>query len=486
MTNEKKRAQLYERENEIEKSERPLFHVTPPVGWMNDPNGFSFYDGKIHLFYQYYPYGTEWGPMHWGHQVTEDMIKWRQLPVALAPDTKYDSEGCFSGTAFEHDGRHMLIYTSVMNNPEGLGVLQNQSIAYGDGVEYTKIDNNPVVTGDMLPDNLSRADFRDPKVWFSDGNYYMLAGTVDENKKGQVVLFISNDMHNWRFNSILAGNTGELGGVWECPDFFELCGRHVLVVSPIEMQAECDEFHNGSNSIYFLGEFDKKTGGFLGDRPISLDYGTDFYAPQTTILPDGRRILIAWMQSWHTLWIPEGQKWQGMMTIPREITIKNNRLIQNPVREISKYYRNTVVLENEEISGQRTFNGVDGRRTDITVVIKGNKYREFVIKLAADDKYNTKFVYNAEKNEIEMDRTFSGFHRDVVCYRRVKVRESRDGYIKLRFILDRNSVELFINDGVMTMSTVIYTSPDIGGIVFYCDGTAYVDIEKHDIDISQE
>ncbi len=149
----------YETQNEIDKNERPLFHVTPPVGWMNDPNGFSVYNGKVHLFYQYHPYSTEWGPMHWGHQVSDDLIRWEQLPVAIAPDTIYDAEGCFSGTAIEKDGEHVLIYTSVMKNPNGDGVLQNQSIAVGDGVTYKKIQNNPVVTGDMLPEGLSRADF---------------------------------------------------------------------------------------------------------------------------------------------------------------------------------------------------------------------------------------------------------------------------------------------------------------------------------------
>ena len=168
----------YETQNEIDKNERPLFHVTPPVGWMNDPNGFSVYNGKVHLFYQYHPYSTEWGPMHWGHQVSDDLIRWEQLPVAIAPDTIYDAEGCFSGTAIEKDGEHVLIYTSVMKNPDGDGVLQNQSIAVGDGVTYKKIQNNPVVTGDMLPEGLSRADFRDPKAWLEDGRYYMAAGCV--------------------------------------------------------------------------------------------------------------------------------------------------------------------------------------------------------------------------------------------------------------------------------------------------------------------
>ena len=486
----------YETQNEIDKNERPLFHVTPPVGWMNDPNGFSVYNGKVHLFYQYHPYSTEWGPMHWGHQVSDDLIRWEQLPVAIAPDTIYDAEGCFSGTAIEKDGEHVLIYTSVMKNPDGDGVLQNQSIAVGDGVTYKKIQNNPVVTGDMLPEGLSRADFRDPKAWFEDGRYYMAAGCVDQDNKGLVVLLSSADMESWTFESILARNEGDLGGVWECPDFFKLDDHHVLLVSPTGMKAEGYEFHNGNNSIYFVGEFDKGEKKFDGGEPLSLDYGTDFYAPQTTLLPDGRRIMIAWMQSWHNLWIPGGQKWQGMMTIPREISLKNGRLIQKPVREIEKYHANMVRYSDEVVSGRRSLEGISGRSLDVTFVITGNKYSRFTVNLAKGSEYYTRFIYDRENNIIEMDRTFAGFEKDVVCIRRACVKsaecygdvkekvdeqqEAQDS-IKLRFILDRNSIELFVNDGAMTMSTAIYTPIEADGIELLCEGQAVVDVEKYDI-----
>jgi len=486
----------YETQNEIDKNERPLFHVTPPVGWMNDPNGFSVYNGKVHLFYQYHPYSTEWGPMHWGHQVSDDLIRWEQLPVAIAPDTIYDAEGCFSGTAIEKDGEHVLIYTSVMKNPDGDGVLQNQSIAVGDGVTYKKIQNNPVVTGDMLPEGLSRVDFRDPKAWLEDGRYYMAAGCVDQDNKGLVVLLSSADMESWTFESILARNEGDLGGVWECPDFFKLDDHHVLLVSPTGMKAEGYEFHNGNNSIYFVGEFDKGEKKFDGGEPLSLDYGTDFYAPQTTLLPDGRRIMIAWMQSWHNLWIPGGQKWQGMMTIPREISLKNGRLIQKPVREIEKYHANMVRYSDEVVSGRRSLEGISGRSLDVTFVITGNKYSRFTVNLAKGSGYYTRFIYDRENNIIEMDRTFAGFEKDVVCIRRACVKsaecygdvkgkvdeqqEAQDS-IKLRFILDRNSIELFVNDGAMTMSTAIYTPIEADGIELLCEGQAVVDVEKYDI-----
>ena len=151
------------------KAEQPAFHVTAGVGWLNDPNGFSFYQGEYHLFFQYHPYDVKWGPMHWGHVKTKDFIEWEHLPAALAPDMNYDSAGCFSGSAIElPDGRHLLMYTGVRNirNRNGrIESFQTQCIAVGDGVDYTKYEGNPVIAADQIPEGGSVHDFRDPKIW---------------------------------------------------------------------------------------------------------------------------------------------------------------------------------------------------------------------------------------------------------------------------------------------------------------------------------
>ncbi len=239
-----------------------MFHISAPAGWINDPNGFSVYNGKIHLFYQYYPYLREWGPMHWGHSTTSDMIKWEQLPCVLAPDEEYDKKGCFSGSAIEADGKHVLVYTGVtrIKLPDGSEQeRQNQCIAFGDGLNYVKHENNPVVTGDMLPENCSRIDFRDPKIWKEDDTYYLIVGSKDLNNVGQVVLCSSKNLTDWQFETILAANsTGKIGTMWECPDFFGLEDKHVLICSPQSMKADKYEFHNGHNSVYFLGIMIKK------------------------------------------------------------------------------------------------------------------------------------------------------------------------------------------------------------------------------------
>lgn len=486
----------YEKTARLGDVSRPHFHVTPPIGWMNDPNGFSVFGGRIHLFYQYHPYSTEWGPMHWGHQVTDDMIKWEHLPVALVPDEEYDTDGCFSGSAIvtgidEADEKqsHVLFYTGVSKDNSG-AVRQNQCIAVGDGRNYRKLQANPVVNGESLPDNLSRSDFRDPKVWREGDRLYMLAGGVDDAGRGLVVLYECSDTDvlsgRWKYTGILARNSGDLGGVWECPDFFELGGKRVLMVSPTGMTARGCEFHNGNNSVYMLGELDRDSMTFVGDGGVfSVDYGTDFYAPQTTLLPDGRRIMIAWMDSWHNLYIPDGQEWQGMMTLPRELTVKDGRMLQSPVREIDKYRGDRISYEDVPISAEdgcvsRELPGVSGRLMDMTVRVKGGCYREFTVEVAKDAKHYTRFTYDKAKRILEMDRTYSGMKKDCVCIRRAFVPEADDGVdIEMRFIMDTQSVELFVNGGRMTMSTVIYTGLEADGVAFGCDGTALVDVEMY-------
>ena len=254
-----------------DKESKPLFHISAPAGWINDPNGFSVYNGKIHLFYQYYPYLREWGPMHWGHSTTSDMIKWEQLPCVMAPDEEYDKKGCFSGSAIEADGKHVLVYTGVtrIKLPDGSEQeRQNQCIAFGDGLNYVKHENNPVVTGDMLPENCSRIDFRDPKIWKEDDTYYLIVGSKDLNNVGQVVLCSSKNLTDWQFETILAANsTGKIGTMWECPDFFGLEDKHVLICSPQSMKADKYEFHNGHNSVYFLGDYDKENHVFIKEEP---------------------------------------------------------------------------------------------------------------------------------------------------------------------------------------------------------------------------
>ena len=290
---------------QIPADKRPLFHLTPYIGWMNDPNGFSQYNGSYHLFYQYYPYKKKWGPMHWGHAVTKDLLKWEFLPAAIAPDTGPDSGGCFSGSALSMDnGKHLLLYTGVvkLNDMDEDTFLQTQCLAEGDGVDYVKYEGNPVIDHEGSSRKvLSKYDFRDPKMWREkDGTYRCVIGGCTNDKKGRILYFRSENGYDWKFVSVLAENDGSLGTMWECPDFFELDGKYVLLTSPQDVRQD-KKYNCGNIVVAMIGTFDEETGKFHKETEQLVDAGIDFYATQTLLAEDGRRIMSAWMQNWDSI-----------------------------------------------------------------------------------------------------------------------------------------------------------------------------------------
>lgn len=475
------KADEYVKANMVSCGEKPVFHVTPPVGWMNDPNGFSEYNGKIHLFYQFHPYSTKWGPMHWGHVTSKDMLHWKYEPTALAPDQEYDRDGCFSGTAIEADGKHVLVYTGLIYGADSEGnqiEVQNQCLAVGDGITYEK--QGLIIRGEELPEGFSRNDFRDPKIWEDEGVYYLAVGSRDAEKNGQILLFSSETLMEWNYEGVLADSIGIGGGMWECPDFFPLGDKYVLICSPQEMRAQGYEFHDGYQSIYFSGAYDKERHRFEKGAPRSLDHGLDFYAAQTTELSDGRRVLTGWMKSWENDYIPPGQRWNGMMTVPRELSFKGDTLIQEPIREFKNYRRNKVCYKGVEVTESRSLSGIRGRVIDLTVEIAEGDFREFTIDVANNGEYTTTYTYDRVKKRLETDCTHSD-RNSGVTFQSVMKAEEKDGRMKLRFVMDRYSVELFVNDGEQVSSAVIYTPQEADEIVFACDGRARIDVTKYDI-----
>lgn len=211
-------ARAYEQRygSQIGPGERPVFHVTPMIGWMNDPNGFSFYKGEYHLFYQYHPYSSHWGPMHWGHVVSKDLLHWEYRPAALAPEEPYDQGGCFSGSALTlPDGRHLLMYTGVRLEQQENGKareVQTQCLAVGNGFDYEKYEGNPVLDERDLPKGGSRFDFRDPKIWQKeDGTYCCVIGNRPADGSGQILLFTSPDGFHWGNGTVLSANQNRIG-----------------------------------------------------------------------------------------------------------------------------------------------------------------------------------------------------------------------------------------------------------------------------------
>ncbi len=466
---------------------KPVFHLAPYIGWLNDPNGFSFYQGQYHLFYQYNPYSTEWDSMHWGHAVSRDLLRWTHLPAALAPDEFYDAFGCFSGSAIElPDGKHLLLYTGVREEGGGKTV-QTQCVAVGDGLDYLKYAGNPVIDEAALPAGLSRNDFRDPKVWReADNSLRCVISTCNMDGLGRVLLFSSPDGLSWRFESVLMENDGRLGRMWECPDFFSLNGKHVLLVSPMDMLPEGFEYHNGNGTVCMIGRYDEGAKRFIPEADQAIDYGIDFYAPQTILTPDGRRVMIGWMQNPDTCTLNRisERKWFGQMSLPREVSVRNGRLYQRPVRELEQYRSNPVFYKSITVLGNLRLSGIEGRTVDMEMTIRpdynSGLYQKFTVCFAQDKQYKTSLSFRPHESTLKIDRKFSGSRRACIHQRRCLVHHEK-GMLRLRIILDRFSAEIFVNDGEQVMSAAISTDIAAKGISFFSDGQVLMDITKYDL-----
>lgn len=538
----KKAREFEEREGRlISEEERPVFHFSPRTGWLNDPNGFSYHDGKYHLFYQYHPYDSHWGPMHWGHAVSDDLIGWEYLPCALAPDKPYDGAGCFSGSALTlPDGRHLLMYTGCdAEKTDSTGRWrQTQCIAASSGSGYIKYEGNPVLTGGDLPEGGDPYEFRDPYIWkAADGSYRSVVSSArkgsaadgsgkgpvgrtqhpkvrpdDLNIRGgtQLCLYRSDDGFSWSFDKVLYEDRRRLGIMWECPNFFSLDGRHVLIASPMDMEMEDAEgsvrFPKGNNVCYIVGSCDPETEEFSIRQSAShegasrdavatyhpVDCGLDFYAPQVMKAPDGRRIMIAWMQDPSTANLHEKEDFRifGQMTVPRELRLRNDRLIQWPVREIEDWRRGqTVSLSMDMDSETRTVEGISGRVLDMEIEISPRSVsaagmcslEEFTIGFARDYEHCVSLTYRPDSSVLTIDRSGSGQAGSMTKRRSIRVRDRR-GHISLRILLDRWSAEIFINGGEQVMSVTFYTPLTARDISFSSEGSAILDVTAYRID----
>lgn len=480
---EEARAYEAREEGAIPAGDRPRFHLTPRVGWMNDPNGFCFYRGEYHLFYQYHPYNTQWGPMHWGHAASTDLLNWTFRPCAMAPDTPADRKGCFSGTALPTpDGRLLLMYTGVQEDGNG-GVKQLQCLAVGDGTDFEKDAANPVIREEALPEGGSAVDFRDPKIWYEDGVYRCAVSTRDARDQGRILLYESTDARNWQYRTTLDTCRNEYGKMWECPDFFPLDGRQLLLVSPQEMEGTPDgEIHAGFGTLALLGRWDKDAASFTRETVQPVDYGTDFYAPQTLLTPDGRRVMVAWMQNWATVGeAPRSHRWFGCMTMPRELFLRDGRLCQRPVRELETLWKDTL-HKQDTVNGTAVYEGVAGRYLDLTVTLDAAASpdcRRFALCFARDERHEVRVEWDPFHKELTFDRSACGSRRDIPHTRRVKAAPV-NGKLTLRLVLDGDCAELFINDGERTITALLEgTPPEADGISLHSEGPARVDLVCH-------
>ena len=443
----------------ITKNYRPFFHFSTPKGWCNDPNGFSFYKGKVHLFYQYNPFDTKWGPMHWGHATSKNMLKWKNKKIALFPDKTYDNGGCFSGSAIEHDGKHYLIYTGIQKITDK-DSLQQQCLAFGNGRKYSKFQKNPVITAENIPFDFDITNFRDPKVFQINGYYFLICMLQQKNGKSALAILRSENLQNWQFLNIIDKCTENISRLWECPDFFTLNNKDIILISAKDMTENPElNFFNGDNNLYITGTLDSLFNFQRDTRPennftaAQIDYGIDFYAQQTCLLPDQRRILIAWMQNWESPITPSHYKWTGMMTLPREISLYKDRLIQKPIREFEKLKKS--LLQGKLSNCEFKLIQEESKRTFELILEIPHEYiyskgiSEITLNISSNDKEYVTLSIELCKMKITFDRSHTKYggqtpKRTVILPPLLPL-ETDDLYVHI--IGDYNSLETYLNKG---------------------------------------
>lgn len=327
-----------------EKPEPSLRHFHAPANWINDPNGFIYYNGLYHMFYQYFPYGKRWGTMHWGHAISKDMLSWQHLPIALHPSIHEDRNGCFSGSAVEKDGKMHLFYTGVHYqtiNPQNVHTCLNEDfissqlhISSKDGFTFHNFEDKEVYlpTGDGTM--YDKRHTRDPKVWKEGDAWYMVVGSTIEDQQGKLLFLTSKDLHHWSLLNTYTSGNPELGWMWECPDLLQVDGKRILIFSPMGYLFEegCDP----NQAICVPVSFDPQTGKMeMLEEPVFFDQGLELYAPQSTVDENGRPVIFAWLRQPET-----DDPWIGQYCYPRSIYYEDGSIRFRPHENVMKAFRN--------------------------------------------------------------------------------------------------------------------------------------------------
>ena len=445
---------------------RPHFHFTPASGWMNDPNGLVYLDGEYHLFYQHNPFGIDWGNTSWGHAVSQDLLHWEHLPVAI-PMT--DGVMAFSGTVvvdwhntsgFGNGENPPLVAAFTGFDPDTK--IQDQRLAYSldNGRFWHLYQQNPII-------NLNSTEFRDPKLfWHDETASWMMAVALSAEQ--QVLFYRSSNLKDWSRAGAFAFPM-ENAGVWECPDLFPLQTDNGEQKWVLILSIGSGQIKNGSGTCYFVGEFDGYQFTTDAEKPLRLDYGPDFYAVASwNDLPasDGRRIILGWMSHLQYASVVPAEEWRGVQSIPREISLHRDEagyhLRQQLVRELAAQqqpemnFSDVVVTDSEQFTIHLPTLPLSVK----TECIVGNA-SQIILRLLCGKK--TLIVrYEVKAKMAIVDRSQTGYKELHPSFRVefVAPLEEIDGAISLQLVMDSCSVELFGNNGRITLSTLFDFEPD--------------------------
>ena len=453
---------------------RPTYHFSPLYGWMNDPNGMVYKDGEYHLFYQHNPYGSKWGNMHWGHAISKDLINWEHRPDAITPDALGT---IFSGSAVVDTdntagfgaGAIVAIYTQNSDR-------QVQSIAYStdNGRSFTKYENNPVLTSDAR-------DFRDPKVfWHKETQRWIMLLAVGQ----EMQIFSSSNLKDWAFESSFGEGQGAHGGVWECPDLFEL---------PVDGTNEkkwvllCNLNpggpFGGSATQYFVGTFNGKE--FVNESPSQtkwMDWGKDHYATVTwSDAPDNRHIAIAWMSNWQYANDVPTSQYRSPNSVPRDLslfTVDGETYLQSAPSPELLALRDVSKKRSFKVNGTRTIKEMipgNGGAYEIELTIENQHADVIGFRLYNDKGEEVDMQYDMKEKKFSMDRRKSGdvgFNENFPMLTWTAIESGKDE-LKLRLFVDKSSVEAFGDGGRFVMTNQVFPSEPYTHIDFYSKGGAY-------------
>lgn len=422
-----------------------FLHLRAPGNWINDPNGFIYYKGEYHLYYQYFPYAPQWGTMHWGHAVSRDLVSWEHRGLALFPSKPYDRNGCFSGSAQAEEEGISFYYTGVRYNrydEENIHLSVNDDfdssqvmITSQDGYHFDNFHDKKMIIPPVADPSIgSAAHTRDPKVWKEGDTYYMVLGSQTENEdgemQGRLLFYRSRDGRAWEYAASYTDSTG--GYMWECPDLFCCGGRYVLCMSPMGYLKDGYEYEN--ISVCLPVSFDASECTLRAEGAAELmDYGMDLYAPQSTLDASGRRTIIGWMRMPVPVKEENGQEWIGMMSLPRLVEYRNGHICFRPHPDAAAVFK---------------------KETDVREIDYGKPFKINTSLAEGDSLAIGGFCLWQEDGRLMTDR--SRVFGDVKGYRTRFSTPPLGGRCELEIFVDRNIIEVFVNDGEYVLSNIVY------------------------------
>lgn len=448
---------------------RPVYHFTAPKNWLNDPNGLIYIDGVYHLYYQHNPFENKWGHMSWGHATSRDLIHWEHLPVAIPEIEKKDTTTwIFSGSAvldehnssgFGKNGKAPIVAIYTADQPKQQKESQFIAFSNDGGLTYTNYAGNPVV-------DIQKKDFRDPSViWLEDQHKWLMTVAVPAEHKVQ--FYTSENLKNWELLSEF-GNQGDTRKIWECPSLTPLYvdgnpakKKWLLMISSGNPDA-------ATGMQYFTGDFDGKT--FTNDnKPESqlfVDYGKTFYAAiPYNHLPDNKQMMIGWLMPFETPTSP----WRGQMSIPRDLQLKTTaegiRLFQQPSAEISTYLHKLPAAKKLQLKAQ-TINSKELQLSSSKSFNTNTNWvdAEFTIGTASDFGFKiaqqVTVGYNEQRNEL--------YIRDGKDVQHLNI-QPVNNKIRLQVLVDKSSVEVFVNDGEKVLTTLIFPDKAATGFAVFAE-----------------